>query len=217
MTKPRILLVDDDRNFLRVLTYHATDFGFDVTPVSSGQEALVKVQQEDVDLVITDLKMPGMDGLELLQELKKRDGDLPVIVLTAHGSIDKAVEAVKAGAFDFLTKPFEKEEIRHSILNALRMADLMEENRELTKAVRQKFKFEGIVGSSKGFRRVLEMAEQLSAVDTTVLIQGESGTGKEILARAIHYNSERRGKPFVVVNCGAIPEYLMESDLIGYR
>ncbi len=217
MKHHNILLVDDDKNFLRVLTYHIQEFGFRASPASSAREALERITEEKVDLVITDLKMPEMDGLQLLAEIRKLDTELPVIVLTAHGSIDKAVEAIKGGAFDFLTKPFEKEEIRQSIANALKMAHLVEENRQLSQIVREKFEFEGIIGTSKEFREVLEAAEQLAKVDTTVLIQGESGTGKEILARAIHFNSDRRSKPFVVVNCGAIPAELIESELFGYK
>jgi two-component system NtrC family response regulator len=212
-----ILLVDDDRNFLHVLNYHIQEFGFQTIPVSSGAEALECLKARRVDLVVTDLKMPAMDGLELLAEIRKIAANLPVIVLTAHGSIDKAVEAVKGGACDFLTKPFEKEEIQLAIDTALKMSSLVEENRRLAQAVRTTFEFGGFVGSSKKFHEVLEFAEQLAGVDTTVLIQGESGTGKELLARAIHFNSPRRGKPFVVVNCGAIPKELMESELFGYK
>ncbi|MFB3903961.1 MAG: sigma-54-dependent transcriptional regulator [Acidobacteriota bacterium] len=217
MKHANILLVDDDRNFLRVLTYHVREFGFHATPVSSGKEALERLGSEKVDLVVTDLKMPEMDGLELLGALRQSFPQLPVIVLTAHGSIDKAVEAIKLGASDFLTKPFEKEEMRQTMLNALKMADLIEENQALARAVGKKFEFDTLVGSSKKLRAVIEMAEQLAEVDTTVLILGESGTGKELLARALHFNSPRRNRPFMVVNCGAIPESLIESELFGYR
>lgn len=217
MKHANILLVDDDRNFLRVLTYHVREFGFHPTPVSSGKEALERLSSEKLDLVVTDLKMPGMDGLQLLAAIHQQSPQLPVIVLTAHGSIDKAVEAIKLGASDFLTKPFEKEEMRQTMVNALKMADLMEENQALARAVGKKFEFETLVGSSKTLRAVIEMSEQLAEVDTTVLVLGESGTGKELLARALHYNSPRRSHPFVVVNCGAIPENLIESELFGYR
>jgi two-component system NtrC family response regulator len=217
MKSIHLLLVDDDKNFLRVLTYHIEDLGFRATPAASAEEALKLLKESPPELVITDLRMPGMDGLELLAEIRRGHPDLPVIVLTAHGSIDKAVEAIKMGAQDFLSKPFEKEEIRHAISNALRMASLVEENRRLTRAVSSRFEFGGILGSSKRFREVLDMAEQLAQVDTTVLIEGESGTGKEILAKAIHFNSRRKKRPFLVVNCGAIPRDLMESELFGYK
>ncbi len=217
MKHANILLVDDDRNFLRVLTYQVQELGFHATPVSSPKEALDRLSSEKVDLVVTDLKMPEMDGLQLLAAIRQSFTQLPVIVLTAHGSIDKAVEAIKLGASDFLTKPFEKEEMHQTIITALKMADLIEENRALARAVGKRFDFVGLVGSSKKLHDVIEMGEQLAEVDTTVLILGESGTGKELLARAIHYHSPRGNRPFVVVNCGAIPENLIESELFGYR
>jgi len=217
MQKPQILLVDDDKNLLRVLTYQIQQSGFDVVPVTSALEALKLLEEQSFGLVLTDLRMPELDGLELLRRIRETDSKMPVIVLTAHGSIDKAVEAIKLGASDFLTKPVEKAEIKHGIAKALRMADLLEENRRLTQAVQRKFDFKGIVGTSKRSTEVLELASQLADVATTVLIQGESGTGKELIARAIHFNSPRRNQPFVVINCGAIPQDLIESELFGYR
>ena len=217
MRQPRILLLDDDKNLLRVLSYHIRDAGFEVTPLSLPSEALDILSDGTFDLVVTDLRMPEMDGLEFLRRLQAQNRNVPVIVLTAHGSIDKAVEAIREGASDFLSKPIEKAQLVHAIGRVLQMADLIEQNRRLAQAVESKFEFKGIVGSSKRFRETLEMAAQLASVETTVLIQGESGTGKELLARAIHFNSERRNRPFVVVNCGAIPEDLMESELFGYR
>ena len=217
MKPERILLVDDDRNFLRVLGYQVQQFGYGTCCVSSGTRALERVRESAVDLVVTDLRMPGMDGLQLLERIRRLDPDLPVIVLTAHGSIEGAVDAVKGGASDFLTKPFEQEEILHSIRKALEMTRLIRENRRLSREVQRQFEFGGIVGSSKEFREVLELARQLAAVATTVLIQGETGTGKELLARAIHFNGPRKKSPFVVVNCGAIPRDLMESELFGHR
>ncbi len=217
MANPKILLVDDDRNFLRVLSYQVGEFGFQVVSTTSPEKALELAVEEQVDLLVSDLKMPAMDGFRLLQEMRRILPELPVILLTAHGSIDKAVDAIKAGASDFLTKPFEKEELRVSIFNALKMADLVKENRVLSEAVRRQFSFDGVVSASSCFREVLAQAAHLSKVDTTVLIRGESGTGKELLARAIHYNSNRGHKPFVTVNCGAIPETLVEAELFGYK
>jgi two-component system NtrC family response regulator len=217
MKKTKILLVDDDKNLLRVLSYQIQELGFEVVPKSKPLEALRRIEDNGIDLVITDLRMPQMDGLELLEKIQAVKPGLPVIVLTAHGSIDKAVEAIQKGASDFLTKPFEVAEVEHAISNALKIAHLLEENRRLSDAVSEKFNFEGIIGSSKKFQNVLNLAQQLSQVDTTVLIQGESGTGKELIARAIHYNSPRKKQPFVIVNCGAIPSDLMESELFGYR
>ncbi|HSR49401.1 MAG TPA: sigma-54 dependent transcriptional regulator [Acidobacteriota bacterium] len=217
MTAANVLLVDDDKNFLRVLTHHVQEFGHRPAACSSGRVALERLHEEPFDVVITDLKMPQMDGLELLKAVHQLDPDIPVIVLTAHGSIDQAVSAIKAGAYEFLTKPFESEEVELAIDRALQVAGLVKENRELSKAVEEKFEFSGIVGSSGKFREILQLAAQLAEVDTTVLIEGESGTGKELIARAIHYNSARKKKPFVVVNCGAIPENLLESELFGYK
>lgn len=213
----KILLVDDDKNLLRVVSYHIEELGFEVTPVDSAELALEAMSEESFDLVITDLRMPGIGGLELLERVRSFDSEIPVIVLTAYGTIDRAVEAVKAGAFDFLSKPFEKAEVEHAIGKALQLAHLLKENRRLARAVEEKFEFKGIVGSSKSFREVISLASQLAQVDTTVLIQGESGTGKELLARAIHFNSRRKSKPFVVINCGAIPADLIESELFGYK
>ncbi len=217
MKPSTVLIVDDDRNFLRVLSYHIEECGFRSLSASSGAEALKMLEERQVHLMITDLKMPGMGGLDLLAQVQRLHPDLPVIVLTAHGTIDKAVEAIKKGASDFLTKPFEKEVVHHAILKALRMSDLLQENRRLSQAVQKEFEFNGLAGSSKAFTAVLEMAKQLSSVDSTVLIQGESGTGKELIARAIHFNSVRRNRPWIVVNCGALPKDLIESELFGYK
>lgn len=218
MDKRHILAVDDDQSFLTVLTYQIREMGFEVSSSSSPIQSLEQLRgNPKPDVVITDLRMPEMNGLEFLQRINTLDVDLPVIVLTAHGSIDTAVEATKKGAFAFLTKPFEKEELEQTIRNALKLANLLRENERLNEALRQRFSFEGIIGTSPRFREVLSMAEQLASVETTVLIEGESGTGKELVARAIHFNSPRKSKPFVIVNCGAIPRDLIESELFGYR
>ena len=214
---PKIVLVDDDRNFLKVLTQQIEDFGFHPYPFSSVAEALAALQAERFDLVITDLRMPEGGGMHLLRAVREMNELLPVLVLTAFGSIERAVEATKLGAFNFLTKPFDFEELRVEVRNALKVAFLTKENAHLQRAVQEKFKFEGILGISPAFRKVLALAQQLAPVDTTVLIQGESGTGKELMARAIHFNSHRRAAAFVVVNCGAIPEDLIESELFGHK
>jgi len=217
VAKPRILLVDDDRNFLKVFTYQIREFGFEVLAAESASRALQVLDKEEVDLVISDVRMPGTDGVDLLKTVVQTRPGLPVILLTAHGTIDKAVEAIKAGAHDFLTKPFQKEELRLAITNALKMADLVKENQSLEAAVRERFSFAGLEGNSRQFAEVLEKASQLAHVETTVLIQGESGTGKELVAKAIHYNSPRRARPFITVSCGAIPENLVESELFGHK
>lgn len=218
MTKRHIVAVDDDQSFLKVLSFQLRGMGFKVSSFISPTEALEAFSSGSrADAVITDLRMPEMNGIEFLDKILQSDKSLPVIVLTAHGSIETAVEATKTGAFDFLTKPFEREELEQTIRNALKMSDLTRENQRLSKAVSERFRFEGIIGTSERFRRALKMAEQLSEVDSTVLIEGESGTGKELVARAIHFNGPRKYQPFVVVNCGAIPEDLMESELFGYK
>jgi len=217
MDEKTVLLVDDDKNLLKVMSYHIREAGFRVIPTSSPLSALRLLDEEPVDVLITDLRMPELDGLNLIRRIRAINSEIPIIVLTAYATLDKAVEAVKIGASDFLSKPVEKAQIIHAIGKALQIANLLEENRRLSHAVRDKFEFGGIIGSSKQFKEVIEQATQLAAVDTTVLIQGESGTGKELLARAVHFNSDRRKRPFVTVNCGAIPSDLIESELFGYR
>ncbi len=217
VSKPRILLVDDDRNFLKVFAYQVREFGLDVLTAESAARALQVLDSERIDLVISDVRMPGIDGFDLLRNIVQTRPGLPVILLTAHATIEKAVEAIKAGAHDFLTKPFQKEELHLAITNALKMADLVRDNRSLEAAVRDRFSFAGLEGKSRQFRAALEKASQLAEVETTVLIEGESGTGKELVAKAIHYNGPRRARPFMVVNCGAIPENLVESELFGHK
>jgi two-component system NtrC family response regulator len=158
-----------------------------------------------------------MSGNELLRQIKKQSPDTPVIVITAFATVDSAVDAMKAGAFHYLTKPLNRDALLHTLRTALEFAGLVSENRNLREAVSAAFKFEGIVGNAPAMRRLIEQATQLARVDTTVLISGESGTGKEVLAKAIHFNSARNGRPFAIINCGAIPETLLESELFGYR
>lgn len=213
----RVLLVDDDRSHLRVVASQLENQGFQVVPAESAESALEALAEAAPDVLVTDLRMPGRGGLELLEEVKRRSPELPVVFLTAYGTINLAVEATKRGAFDFLTKPVEIAHLAHVIRRAYEVQELVRENRRLTEAVTARFHFEGILGVSPKFRRVIEKARQLARVDVTVLIEGESGTGKELVARAIHFNSARARRPFVVLNCAAIPEDLLESELFGYR
>jgi DNA-binding NtrC family response regulator len=217
MTSPTVLIVDDDASFRRVLEYQLKQAGYDVLKAEDGKKALDIFSQNPCHAVLTDLDMPGLSGNELLKVIKEQSPDTPVVVITAYGTIDSAVEAMKAGAFHYLTKPLNHEAMLHTLDQALKFAGLVTENRNLREAVSAAFKFEGIVGSSKAMQRAINQATQLACVNTTVLITGESGTGKEILSKAIHYNSARSGKPFIVINCGAIPETLLESELFGYR
>jgi two-component system NtrC family response regulator len=217
MNVPTILIVDDDASFRRVLEYQLNEAGYKTALAENGEKALQLFSETPCDLVLTDLEMPEITGAELLEQIKQHSPDTPVIVITAFGTIDSAVDAMKLGAFHYLTKPVNRDELLHTVGNALKFAGLILENRNLREAVSVAFRFEGIVGNSDAMRKVIEQATQLARVDTTVLITGDSGTGKEVLAKSIHFNSTRNRKPFIVINCGAIPDTLLESELFGYR
>jgi DNA-binding NtrC family response regulator len=217
MIAPKILVVDDDVSFRRVLEYQLKEAGYSVACAADGKKALDLFSENPFHAVLTDLDMPELSGNELLRQIKKQSPDTPVIVITAFATIDSAVDAMKAGAFHYLTKPLNRDALLHTLKNALEFAGLVSENRNLREAVSEAFKFEGIVGTAQAMRRLIEQATQLARVDTTVLISGESGTGKEVLAKAIHFNSARSGKPFIIINCGAIPDTLLESEFFGYR
>ena len=211
-----ILIADDDASFRRVLEYQLKEAGFNVVAAEDGKKALESFAQNRFHAVLTDLDMPELSGIDLLKAIEQQSPDTPVIVITAYGSIDSAVEAMKSGAYHYLTKPINKDVLLHTLDQALKFFGLLAENRNLREAVSAQFTLGGIVGSSQGMRRVIEQASQLAQVGSTVLITGESGTGKEILAKAIHFNSPRHRKPLIVVNCGAIPDTLLESELFGY-
>ena len=217
MNSTTVLIVEDDVNFRRVLEFQLNEAGYHTAVAENGEKALALFSEYRHQIVLTDLNMPGIGGDEVLKQVKKTSPDTPVIIITAFGSIDSAVGAMKLGAFHYLTKPVNGEELIHTVNNAFRYSELVRENRTLREAISSTFKFEGIIGTSKVMRKVLDQSERLADVDSTVLIMGESGTGKEILAKSIHYNSARSRKPFVVINCGAIPDALLESELFGYR
>jgi two-component system NtrC family response regulator len=212
-----VLLADDDESLRRVQEYQLTRAGFDVTTCADGRSALEEFREHLHDLVVTDIRMPGLDGLELLERLRAISPETPVVVITGHGTVDTAVQAMKEGAFDFLTKPFPTDKLHLTLERARKMARLQRENRELRRAVEQTFRFENLVGSSESMRRLYELLELTAPTMSTVLISGETGTGKELVARAIHYNSPRREAPFVTVNCGALPDSLVEAELFGHR
>lgn len=216
MTKTRILIVDDDDNVRWVLQTHLEDAGYEVTSADDGQAALASIQEYRPALVLTDLKMTGMSGLELLKQIRTEDPDLPVIVITAFGTIQSAVEAVKAGAYDYLTKPIDYDDLLLGIRRALEHTHLIQEVRTLRQNLDRKYGFENIIGDSDALVSVLEMAGRAARSNSTILIRAETGTGKELLARAIHFNSPRKDKPFVTINCGAIPRELLESELFGH-
>jgi two-component system NtrC family response regulator len=217
MSRPTILVVEDDANFRRVLQYQLTEAGYNATVAETAEKALELFSEHRYQVLLTDLNLPDLSGEEVLRKIKHQSPDTPVIILTAFGSIESAVEAMRLGAFHYLTKPVNGDELLLTISNAIQFAQLLSENRNLREAVSSAFKFKGIVGTSKAMRKILDQAAQLAQVDATVLITGESGTGKEILAKSIHFNSSRKGKSFIVINCGAIPEALLESELFGYR
>ena len=218
MTDTRtLLLVDDDPSFRRVVEYQLQEQGYRVLAAPSAAEALQRFQAEEVDVVLTDVKMPVSTGMELLARLKALRADVPVIVLTAHGTIGSAVDAMKLGAFDYLTKPFTREQLRMVVEKSLDIAALKQENRRLREVVAERFSFENMIAGSRAMHNVTDLAARVAGTDTTVLLYGESGTGKELLAKAIHFHSARGRHPFVVVNCAAIPESLLESELFGHR
>ncbi len=216
MKKLSILLIDDDDSLRRVMEFSLVEAGYRVLAAASGEEGLRFFDQEAYDAVITDITMPGMSGMEVLAKVRERDERLPVIIITAYGTIESAVDAIKKGAFDYITKPFNRDELRLTLDKALRMRRLEKENVELRAEVTDRYRFENIVGSSDKLGEVLDLAGRVAPSDASVLITGESGTGKELLAKGIHFNSLRVAGPFVAVNCAAIPENLIESELFGH-
>ncbi len=212
-----ILVVDDEPLQRNILKEILDDEGYDTYSASSGEEGLKIIKEIKPDLILTDLKMEGIDGIEFIESLPKEPFDPPVIVMTAYGTISTAVEAIKKGAFDYLTKPLDKDVLLITVKRAAEKAELLKENLQLQKALFDKFKIEGIIGHSKKMVEAVEIMKKVCSSSVTVLILGESGTGKELAARAIHYNSPRKAKPFTAVNCAAIPDNLIESELFGYE
>jgi len=212
-----ILIVDDEPNYLIILSELLRDEGFEVFTAPGGNEGLALVKDVDLDLVITDMQMPGMDGLQLLQAIKKINGDLPVIMITAFAQVDKAVAAMQAGAFNYLAKPFSNDELIVTINKAIQHYSLIRENIRLRKAILTRTGFSGMVGKNARMVQVYELIEKVAPTPSSVLITGESGTGKELVAKAIHMNSPRQDKAFITVNCAALAENLLESELFGHE
>jgi two-component system NtrC family response regulator len=212
-----ILIVDDEKNYLVILEALLAPEGYEIMTEGNAVNALRLIREADLDLVITDMRMPGMNGMELLEEAKKIDPELPVIMMTAYGTIEKAVEAMKKRAYDYITKPFRNEELKLTVKKALEFYRLKKENRLLSDALSDRYKYGNIIGKSQPMLKIYEMIGKVAPSKASVMITGPSGTGKELIAKAIHYNSPRKNRPFISINCGALTETLLESELFGHE
>ncbi len=217
MRNEKVLIIDDSPEILERLSEFLITEGFDVDTASDGSIGIKKLEDKFYDLVLTDLKMPGADGISVLKYVVDHSPESICIILTGFGTIKNAVEAIKMGAFDYLTKPVKMEEILLTFQRALEYRNLKRENFQLRNQLKKKYKFKNIIGDSPPMQKVFEIIEKVADTDSTVLIHGESGTGKELIAKAIHYNSYRREGPFIPVNCAAIPSGLLESELFGHE
>lgn len=217
MSRGKILAVDDDRNLLKVITMRLESLDYEVTAACNEEEAKQAVTGQLFDLAVIDLQLERQDGISLMEELHLLCPGMPVIILTAHGSIESAVEAMRRGAYTYLTKPFDARELALHVERALENRRLSAEITRLKGLLAERYDFANIVARSEGMRRVLEVVTRIAENDSTVYIHGESGTGKEVIARAIHLASSRRDNPFVAVNCAALPETLLESELFGHE
>ena len=219
LRKSTVLVVDDEELYRRALERILTRVGHSVITARDATEALSIVAQQPLDLVLADVRMPGLSGLELVRQIHDTTPDLPCIVITGYGGAQQSVEALQAGAFWYLEKPFDQghlDVVRRLVEQAIEVGRLRSENRALQHQLNARYRFENIVGSSSALRGVLDIVAKVAGSDSTVLITGESGTGKELIARAIHYNSRRAERMLVTLNCGAIPEELLESELFGH-
>jgi DNA-binding NtrC family response regulator len=215
--KQRILLIDNEEGLCRMMEQVLLDSGYLTRAYTSPVQAMAEFSPAAWDLVITDIKMPGMTGLEVLQRVKEQCRDLPVIIITAYATVEMSIQALRRGAYDMLTKPFEPDELVYRVKNALQQALLTEENRELRRELEEKLQFDNIIGASGALRNVLDKVAKVAGRDTSILITGESGTGKELIAQAVHVHSNRKDNKFMAVNCGGLPESILESELFGYR
>jgi len=216
MAGEKILIVDDEKSMCQYLSIMLKKDGYEVRTANSGKKAVAEVKEGNYDVVITDIKMEGMDGIQVLAEVKKIDHTLPVVIMTAYASQKTAIEALNNGAFYYLIKRAKNEEIKMVIRNALDMHRVKNENVFLKKQLKKKDDFKEIIGKSDEIQEVFQLVDKVADTDSTILICGESGTGKELIAKAIHYRSGRSNQPFVSINCGALPESLLESELFGH-
>jgi DNA-binding NtrC family response regulator len=217
MTQTPTILIAEDEDLMRgILADLLTDAGYHVVTAASGEQALELFAAESPALTISDITMGKLDGIELLDRVKQIDPDALVIMITAYSSVETAIAALRKGAYDYITKPFINEDILQTVRNALRQSELFRENRYLRRELKRQYNFENIIGRSDALTELFKLIEKIANTPSSVLIQGESGTGKELIARALHYNSHRADAPFVAINCGALPENLLESELFGY-
>jgi two-component system NtrC family response regulator len=212
-----ILIVDDEKNYLVVLEALLSPEGYEIMTADNARAALRLIEESDLDLILTDMKMPGMNGMELLEHCKRIKPEVPVIMMTAYGTIEMAVEAMKKHAYDYITKPFQNEELKVTIQKALDNYRLVKENRRLSEALSERHRFSNIIGRSKPMLEIYDLIRKVSHSKASVMITGPSGTGKELIAKAIHYESPRKDRPFISVSCGALTETLLESELFGHE
>jgi two-component system NtrC family response regulator len=212
-----ILIVDDEKNYTMIIGEILQEEGYTSFTASSGMEALDILNNEIIDLIITDVKMPGMSGIQLLEKIKEINPDLPVIIMTAYGSVEKAVDAMHRGAYTFILKPFENQALIAYITKALSIYKIVQENSRLKDAISSRYSFDNIIGKSRPMQEIYEIIKKVAPSNASVLIEGESGTGKELVAKSLHYNSPRRNKPLIAVNCSAFAETLLESELFGHE
>jgi two-component system response regulator PilR (NtrC family) len=212
-----VLVVDDEKSLRELLTIMLEKDGYDVTCSENGEKAIKQIEEREFDLVITDFKMRQVNGINVLEAVKKEHPKTPVVMMTAYASAEIAVEAMKKGAYDYISKPFNVEDFQLIVKNAMEMKKLSDENRHLKSALKDKYQYANIIGKSPAMQKVFSLVEKIADSNATVLIHGESGTGKELVAKAIHFNGGRRNYPFISINCGAVPENLLESELFGHE
>ena len=217
MSIENILVVDDEPLIRELLEEILKKEGYSVNTVKNGLSALKKIKEHHFDLIITDVRMPDMDGITLLKKIRESSFSIPVIVITAYGSIENAVEVMKKGADDYITKPITPAQLKLTVQKISKQRNLLQENRYLRREIEQKYGYKELIGKSQAMREVYKMIDRAALSKSTVLISGETGTGKELVARAIHHRSSRRDKPFISVNCAALPKDLLESELFGHE